>query len=587
MELSKTRNSNYVVVYVLAILFITIFGAIILSIPISHAEDKTVNASITVGSACTMSGGGEYTADIAPGNYSEISGSTLTTVCNDSNGYSLYAVGFSGDNLDTPTNTQMIGSNSIGNISTATSGSDSYWAIKLGAVTSPTQLTPPTILNDFNNYHVIPETYTQIAKYTSSTATSSSDGASVQATYKVNVSTGQVAGTYTGKVKYTMVHPNTAPAPGPQPAKPGKIVYHPNASNVVGTMGDQDASNNQSKILYASNFSRTGYGFAGWNTEYDYSGIFYGPNDTITAPSDIQTKGLSLYAVWVKSTGSMQADATTACNNLTKAPTDGTADLSSVTALTDERDNQTYAIAKLADGKCWMIENLRLEAEYTRGADNEALSQGYDSSFIGLAEPEDAYFTNTSVANSIYSVDGSTTITILGSRTDYRFPRYNNSNTQSRQSNSNYLISNSTYSYGNYYTWPAAVADTTYLTTGIHDSTSICPRNWKIPTGYRDIGVSIMGFAPANGKYYDSSETSPTGKNSAQAFLSYPNNFLRSGYISDLGISGISGGGHYWSSNVSYSSDGAKELAIGSDGVNISTSSYKYYGQSIRCLIDS
>ena len=31
------------------------------------------------------------------------------------------------------------------------------------------------------------------------------------------------------------------------------------------------------------------------------------------------------------------------------------------TALTDNRDNQTYAIAKLADGNCWMIENLRLD----------------------------------------------------------------------------------------------------------------------------------------------------------------------------------------------------------------------------------
>ena len=114
-----------------------------------------------------MSGGGTYSDTVEPGTSKDISGSTISTTCNDSNGYSLYAIGYSGDSYDTPTNTQMIGTNNIGNINTATSGNDSYWAMKLGAVTG---LTPPTILNDFNDYHVIPSTYTQVAKYTSSTA---------------------------------------------------------------------------------------------------------------------------------------------------------------------------------------------------------------------------------------------------------------------------------------------------------------------------------------------------------------------------------------------------------------------------------
>lgn len=67
----------------------------------------------------------------------------------------------------------------------------------------------------------------------------------------------------------------------------------------------------------------------------------------------------------------------TGANALIQASTDGTANLSSVSALTDQRDDQTYAIAKLADGNCWMIENLRLDTEATRGATNEALAQGY------------------------------------------------------------------------------------------------------------------------------------------------------------------------------------------------------------------
>ena len=84
--------------------------------------------------------------------------------------------------------------------------------MKLEAVTG---VTPPTILNSFDNYHVIPDTYTQIAKQTTATASPSDAGASVQTKYKVNISSSQTAGSYTGKVKYTMVHPNDAPAPTP------------------------------------------------------------------------------------------------------------------------------------------------------------------------------------------------------------------------------------------------------------------------------------------------------------------------------------------------------------------------------------
>ena len=49
--------------------------------------------------------------------------------------------------------------------------------------------------------------------------------------------------------------------------------------------------------------------------------------------------------------------------------------LSSVTALTDQRDGETYAVARLADGNCWMIENLRLDAEDTLGDTNKVLAQ--------------------------------------------------------------------------------------------------------------------------------------------------------------------------------------------------------------------
>ena len=59
--------------------------------------------------------------------------------------------------------------------------------------------------------------------------------------------------------------------------------------------------------------------------------------------------GFTLYAHWVESTGNLQG--WNDCSAL---------NLNQVIGLTDTRDNNVYAVSKLADGNCWMIENLRL-----------------------------------------------------------------------------------------------------------------------------------------------------------------------------------------------------------------------------------
>ena len=122
------------------------------------------------------------------------------------------------------------------------------------------------------------------------------------------------------------------------------ICYYANGDDVVGTMADQDATANAEVILYASNFSRDGYGFVGWNTKADGTGTNFGPNETITVP---ESGTLKLYARWLKSTGKMTGFT---CESLA---------LGEITALTDERDDQTYAVARLTNGTCWTIENMR------------------------------------------------------------------------------------------------------------------------------------------------------------------------------------------------------------------------------------
>ncbi|MBR2543282.1 hypothetical protein IKF03_01630, partial [Candidatus Saccharibacteria bacterium] len=60
-------------------------------------------------------------------------------------------------------------------------------------------------------YHIVPSTYTKVATFPS--VTDDFQGSSFKSTYRAYVSPTQPAGSYVGRVRYTMVHPNDAVAP--------------------------------------------------------------------------------------------------------------------------------------------------------------------------------------------------------------------------------------------------------------------------------------------------------------------------------------------------------------------------------------
>ena len=257
------------------------------------------------------------------------------------------------------------------------------------------------------------------------------------------------------------------------------ICYYQNNSDAEGTMGQQPVSSNSNVTLLASNYSLPNYGFLGWSTDKNAATklnnnevvTVYGPNETILT-NDLSLYGMHLYAVWLKADETLQE--WDGCNEL---------GVGSVIALQDARDDNAYAVAKLADGNCWITENLRLESE--NSLDNKALlAQGYNPSFTGLAESENNNFADVAIANSLYSTDGTTENIISGDYISSRFPRYNNSNTFSRAIKPA-LGSTNIYSYGNYYTWAAAIADTTSYSSSdtVVNDTSICPKGWRLPKG--------------------------------------------------------------------------------------------------------
>ena len=609
------KKQKYIIT---AICTSVIFSGLLLASTKVNAEDVVDYIAVFVPAACTMSGvvnsGEEHNADLQNGLYREdIGKTTLSIVCNDSAGFSIYAVG---DTNDEYGNTVLDGrtvSSSFDIVTgTATGGNTSNWSMKLS--TDSEAPSAVSILNGFSTYSDIPDTYTKVASR-DSLAGPGSQSASLDTTYAAYINGTQPADTYSGQVKYTLVHPHNEVPPEPQATAPGYIAYYPNTNIYEGSMGQQALlSSDTSATLLASNFSRTGYGFAGWNTAYDYSGDFYGPNETINFAAGQYTdgeSGLSLYAVWVESEGLIQN--WSGCSSLLPAQYDSiagslNANLSSITALTDLRDNQTYAIARLSDGNCWMIENLRLSSDYTRNEPFASLSQGYGKSdvygdFIGLADSENYGFPNVASANSIYSTNDSSTINIGATDSPaYRLPRYNNTNIANRATSPT-TRNDSYYSYGNYYDWPAAMASTKKYTSGYIENgqefqqsnqanTSLCPSGWKMPYGSSTGSDTYNGNLVALDKSMGGAGTTNSTNSLLSISMSYywrkfPNNFVCSGIVTESSINSRGSESYLWTTTA-FDGEKAYGSSLSETYINPGVDSYrKYYGFSVRCLVQS
>ncbi len=643
----KTAERAWSAIVLALICSVLASGAILTSTRANADTDTAVTTtSITVAATCSLESTLDtaHTATIPNGVYSGgsdyypdgIGQTTLKAFCNDAEGFSIYAVGYSEEvigntylkdsNLDASTNIVT---------GTATSGDTSNWAMKIGAVSgtytpivagSTEDTEKETGDPDFSNYTNIPSKYTRVAYKNSGTDVGpASTGSRVTTTYAAYVSRTQPAGTYEGKVKYTLVHPASEEPLSPQTPTQGCINYFANASTAVGTMGCQSVSSDGASVaLYASNFSRDGYGFAGWSDAYDYAtnqnAHFYGPNEDITVPTGTTANGLSLYAVWVKSTGSMQSDATTACNKLTAANYNIetgalTANLSSITALTDDRDGDTYAIAKLSDGNCWMIENLRLADNHQEDAntvpttltttntnnplnDNDAtnptvtLKHNYaDAETHNTLSATSNVAYNADTAPNGWCTDNSAACDDQSRlRTDNTANRVFYSTTQNMSTDANL------YSYGNYYNWYSATAGRGTYSTGsnVVAAGDLCPANWHLPYGGN--GTGTKGGKTSGGFSYldtmmggtgaSSSTNSVTSATMSTYWRQFPNNFVYSGNVNGASLYNRGSYGFFWSSTA-YSRSYAYSLNFSSSYVNPGTNDYsgKYCGWIVRCVV--
>jgi len=288
--------------------------------------------------------------------------------------------------------------------------------------------------------------------------------------------------------------------------------------------------------------------------------------------TDLASAGesVTLYAVW-KDTRTifnityMQDMTSTICDNTTTPSSGATetttshsfsTDLAPETTLTDSRDGKTYTIRKLADGNCWMAQNLDLDLDT-----NTALTPE-DSDVSADWTPSESTFTGAS--SGWQGTDQNSHSYDPGNRVYISFYTSDDGDTSATEDSH----SANTGHVGNFYNWYGATAGTG--NESLEDqydnaSGSVCPKGWKLPTEY-DSSSDAIG----DDSYYKLLTTTykiESSKDGTIAILNGPLSFVRAGYY-DFDFNRENGTdytGYYWTSTL-YSAAYVYHLTFYSDG---------------------
>ncbi len=207
----------------------------------------------------------------------------------------------------------------------------------------------------------------------------------------------------------------------------------------------------------------------------------------------------------------------------------------------------SYIIAKLGDGNCWMMQNMKLDLDtaYALTPDNSDIRDPWPTNFALDTLKSTVSWTNDTA------------------RPYYR----NNPNSLTFSDGSGPYQDK----YGYYYNWCAATAGTC-VDSG-ETASSICPKGWELPTlnklnsiqsgSWTTAGVNGLSGAP--GRYF------------GYGF------FPAAGYVNNGSLNDVSSGGRYWSSTAS-NTNAAYDLYFDSRNAGPSGNGYRHFGYSVRCV---
>ena len=267
--------------------------------------------------------------------------------------------------------------------------------------------------------------------------------------------------------------------------------------------------------------------------------------------------------------------------------------------MKDQRDEQEYTIRKLADGNCWMTDNLRYGATTSGAINTDLATSSYitsantdnpasnfsipSTSIINTKSGFGSYFDTNAYDNPqiyIYQANlvdgGSEQIDLWSQTTDYGTAT---------------SIDGSGSHIGALYNFCAATGGTACTASGTTPtvSGSICPKGWTLPTFANAI---TPGSGTSDSKSYDNLLGLYNVTNDAAGYnklIANPLNFVRAGHVTSgiLYLRYASGYGFYWSASPDPSrASSAYRLRFGSSNATRGYSS-RNYGFSVRCVAAS
>lgn len=219
------------------------------------------------------------------------------------------------------------------------------------------------------------------------------------------------------------------------------------------------------------------------------------------------------------------------------------------TRTVDARDNHTYWVQKLADGKCWMLTNLAYAGEGTNTyGDTKTLYYNLGADTV-TAPSYPGYYIHPTGASPTTEPTSPSTSTDGGA-----------TGTQ----------------YGYHYNWCAAMGGQAtsacaHATTPAPDSNiSICPAGWRLPTG------NGGEFSALNTAINSGSTTSPAGLLSTW-FAQWNGSWYGIFYYQ-----GSQGG--YWSSTPGPGSNNAYPIQFNTTNIYLTSVNFKSAGYPVRCI---
>lgn len=257
--------------------------------------------------------------------------------------------------------------------------------------------------------------------------------------------------------------------------------------------------------------------------------------------------------------------------------------------LTDTRDNKQYWVTKLADGNCWMTQNLDLDLNAS------TLPLTPEDSDISSNWSPDAYtetqgtITSTTDNTGTYSWDvgmyvnnNPTSYTSCADTTNINtcsnWTDVSNMTAMTEENTSDNVISGNTYDAhylaGNYYQWNTATAGTGGTITGSNATDSICPKGWHLPTSNNSNSGSFQALV---------------GSLNSTQIVQPPYYFNPGGGVFSGSLDYVGYNGHYWSASPNDDVDYpiyAYLLIFYSGYVKPSIDFDRYSGLSVRCLAD-